>query len=148
VNHTLGDLVDREATRRGWGDQRLAFEVGVLPSQKVFNATPSSWSGPRRSGRLAPAAPAPGPTPKPDKETDMLLRLYLIFWAVELVGLLLMNNIPRKLKAEYGEITIVNVAGLIFVNAVNTAFSAAITFVIVQLVAHLLTGHFITGHFL
>ena len=39
VTSTIGDLVDRAARARGWGDQRVAFEIGVLPSEKVFNAT-------------------------------------------------------------------------------------------------------------
>jgi hypothetical protein len=39
VSSTIGDLVDRAARARGWGDQRVAFEIGVLPSEKVFNAT-------------------------------------------------------------------------------------------------------------
>jgi hypothetical protein len=39
VTSTIGDLVDRAAKARRWGDQRVAFEIGVLPSEKVFNAT-------------------------------------------------------------------------------------------------------------
>ena len=39
MTSTIGDLVDRAARARGWGDQRVAFEIGVLPSEKVFNAT-------------------------------------------------------------------------------------------------------------
>jgi len=32
-------LVDEAAAEMGWGDQRLAFEIGVLPSGRIINAT-------------------------------------------------------------------------------------------------------------
>jgi hypothetical protein len=70
----------------------------------------------------------------------MSLSLSFIIWAVELVGLLLMNNIPRKLDT-MGSATAGNVAWLVVVNAVNTLISAAITYEIVQVAARILTGH-------
>ncbi len=72
----------------------------------------------------------------------MSISLFLIIWAVELVGLLLMNNISRKLR-EMGGATAANVSWLVFVNFINTAISAAITYGIIQAVAYFLVHHLI-----
>ena len=72
----------------------------------------------------------------------MSVSLFLIIWAVELIGLLLMNNIPRKLR-EMGGATVANVSWLVFVNVINTAFSALITYAIIQTIAYFLVHHLI-----
>ena len=72
----------------------------------------------------------------------MSLSLFFAIWAVELGGLLLINNIPRKLRT-MGGATVGNISWLAVVNVVNTAISAAITYAIVQVVAKFVTGHVI-----
>ncbi len=72
----------------------------------------------------------------------MSISLFLIIWTVELVGLLLMNNIPARLR-DQGGATVSNVSWMVFVNVVETAVSAAVTYGLVQVGAKLITGHLI-----
>jgi predicted secreted protein len=70
------------------------------------------------------------------------LALYLLILGVEAV--LFLAYLPMSLRAKRAELgELPNIGLLVAVNVINLAWSSAVIFAIVQVIAHSLTGHFI-----